>query len=132
VERQVRIAVNFASCRRERLRGSFLLCADAFELRKELGDFVSLRDALSAECEQRSIVLPEFPRVRGWFGSPSRHDMRVHRALLEVCRGVVLGVCWSALCGGAVLNGLHRDELRRLYHPLAGVASEGCQSSDAV
>ncbi len=61
------------------------VCAAAYELRKEFGDFVSLRDALSLECEQRSIVLPEFPRVPGWFESaPAPEELWSRRARLEV------------------------------------------------
>jgi hypothetical protein len=102
--------------------------ADVYELRKEFGDLVSLRAALSLECEQRSIVLPDFPRVPWWFESPSRHDARVHRTLLEVCAGVLCEYRSAVVVFSSTV--LHRDDLRRWYYP--GVASEGCQSSDAV
>ncbi len=88
---------------------------------------MSLRDALSLECEQRSIVMPEFPRVPGWFGSPSRHDLRVHRALLEVCREEVhVLVC---LVDGTALIAT-RVPSRRGFARLSVI--RGCVSSAAL
>jgi hypothetical protein len=70
--------------------------ADAYELRKEFGDFVSLRAALSLECEQLSIVLPEFPRVPGWFESPAPEELWPRRVRLEVRVENVLAYCLSS------------------------------------
>jgi hypothetical protein len=72
----------------------FCVRADAYELRKKFGDFVSLRAALSLECEQRSIVLPEFPQVPGWFESPAPEELWSRRARLEVCVDNVVAFCW--------------------------------------
>ncbi len=76
--------------------------ADAYELRKEFGDFVSLRAALSSECEQRSIVLPEFPRVPGWFESPAPEELWPRRVRLEVRIESVLCISRVRYCAMAV------------------------------